>query len=105
MSRESVEDKALRYIAEDRINVVRVDPHTGEADVAARGSGPEPYRVMLRAGAWSCDCPAQIRCAHQVASGLVVRPEAHAPAFGTGDLDAVFAPEPVGDEDPFKGLV
>lgn len=70
----SVEEKSARYIAEGRVRVVSV---TGSsAIVLVFGSADEPYRVTYHGGAWQCPCPARTwRCAHVVASSLVVHVE------------------------------
>ena len=75
MARENAEAKGRRYLAEGRLELVRVDFDTERpVPIAAlcRGDGRE-YRLLYRAGdGWSCDCEARGRCAHLVALGLVV---------------------------------
>ena len=68
MSRESVDAKARRYLAEGRVTVEYADAETVHA--TARGSDAV-YLAGFSGGVWACDCPARGRCAHLVAVGLV----------------------------------
>jgi uncharacterized Zn finger protein len=77
--RESVEQKAARYLAEGRVLLERVD----EAGVRALVAGDSAtHEVVATWGmytsptfgedGWSCSCPASIsRCSHVVACELV----------------------------------
>jgi len=66
--RETIAEKALRYLGEGRVAVEYADGETVRA--TARGSDAV-YRVGFSGGVWACDCPARGRCAHLVAVGLV----------------------------------
>ena len=70
MSRESVDDKARRYLAEARLTVLLVDGDTVSA--ACRGNG-EAYQLGHEPGrGWWCSCPVRTdRCAHLEALRLV----------------------------------
>lgn len=70
MTRETIEQKAARYVVAGRLMIDRVDEQGVRARV--RGSG-EVYDVVFADGAWSCSCPARVaRCAHVAAAQLVV---------------------------------
>ncbi len=69
MPRESVQDKAHRYLIEGRVIVDRVAD--GAVSARVRGDG-NVWRVRYRHRAWRCDCPARGRCAHLLAVGHVV---------------------------------
>lgn len=70
MSRETVEAKAIRYLAEGRITVRAVSPDVVEAD--ARGNGDAVYTVERAGRRWSCSCAAwQRQCCHVRAVRLV----------------------------------
>jgi uncharacterized Zn finger protein len=66
MTRETVADKANRYLCESRVTVVSVDGDTVRA--TCRGSG-ELYELGHAPGrGWWCSCPAKsARCAHLIA--------------------------------------
>ena len=66
MSRETVAEKAKRYLCEGRLIVVGVDDDWVRA--TCRGSG-EVYELGHAPGrGWWCSCPAKTaRCAHLVA--------------------------------------
>lgn len=66
--RETVEQKADRYLAEGRVRVVSLDPVV----VRVRGSVDEPYEVRFVGDVGTCSCPAQVRCAHLVAASKIV---------------------------------
>lgn len=91
MSKETKEEKAIRYLSSGRVAVYEVLPEYDYAEVRVTGdTGGEPYIVHREENVWSCDCPAQVVCAHILAckaiipvSGVVVDEE-------TGiDLDAI----------------
>lgn len=68
ITRENVQTKGRRYVAEGRLTVTLVD---GETIVAVcRGQGAT-YRLGFEAGGWFCDCPARSTCAHVIALKLV----------------------------------
>jgi hypothetical protein len=75
MTREALEEKALRYIREGRLRVVLVEGRRIEARV--RGTRAA-YVVGYEPGGWHCSCEAHRfgrRCAHLAALQLVtVRP-------------------------------
>ena len=76
--RESIDVKGRRYLCEGRVLVEHVDTTTVLASV--RGSDTV-YHVTGDDHGWTCDCPAQRRCCHEVAVQLVtVRPKQHANA-------------------------
>jgi uncharacterized Zn finger protein len=69
MSRENARVKGLRYLAEHRLTVLRVDSERVEAE--CRGGGAV-YRLGWQDGKWRCDCPALGACAHLHALQAVV---------------------------------
>lgn len=69
MSRETVEEKAKRYLGEGRLVVEHVIGD--EIRARCRGRGAE-YVLGLEADGWYCSCPARGRCAHLAALELVV---------------------------------
>ncbi len=72
MSRENVEAKGRRYLAEGRLVV---DVVVGSAVRARCRGGGAVYDLEHDAGAgWSCSCPARRWCAHLVALALVTAP-------------------------------
>ena len=71
MARESVAEKASRYLVEGRLIVGHVDARTIRA--TCRGSG-ELYRLGFDGREWSCSCRAVGRCAHVLALQLVTCP-------------------------------
>lgn len=70
MSRETIEQKASRYLSEGRLTVRSRSGHTVEATC----TGGDLYRLGHAPGdGWFCDCPAFANpCAHLVALQLVV---------------------------------
>lgn len=72
--RENASTKARRYLTEGRLIVRHVDGANVRA--VCRGDG-RLYRLShtIEHG-WTCDCLARGRCAHLLALGLVVAPEA-----------------------------
>lgn len=73
MSRESIGEKAVRYLGEARLSVTHVDAR----NVRATCHGGAPYTVTWTADkGWRCDCPAWNRdCTHVVAARLVTAGE------------------------------
>ena len=70
MSRESVEQKAQRYLVSGRLTVRLATPERVEAHV--KGDSGHVYRLTHEDDIWSCSCPAKTRCAHLVALKRVV---------------------------------
>ncbi len=67
--RENAQTKGKRYVAEGRLLV----DHVANAEIRARCRGDGAiYRLTVRDGRWTCDCPALGRCSHLYALGLVV---------------------------------
>jgi hypothetical protein len=64
MTRENARAKALRYLTEHRLTILRVDKERVEAE--CRGDGAV-YSLGWQDGAWRCDCPAKTRCARLLA--------------------------------------
>lgn len=99
MTRESIDEKGARYLAEGRVSIfeARRDPagHLMDATLLVRGSGEEPYRVTCDGWGWLCTCPAYVtRCAHIAAAQQITdweprmeRPRLRVPS----DLDWAFA--------------
>jgi hypothetical protein len=72
-ARETLEQRALRYIAERRLHVVLVDSERVEARV--QGATAE-HLVTYQRGGWTCTCDAHRwgrRCTHLHAVQLVCR--------------------------------
>lgn len=83
--RESLQEKALRLIAEGRVHVVWVDHERVEAHV--RGTDAE-HVVGYQRGGWRCSCEAarfNQRCSHLAAVQLVCRRPTREPAGLTAD--------------------
>jgi hypothetical protein len=81
MTREGVEAKGRRYLAEGRLQVVEVGP--GVVRALCRGDGTV-HRLGWWRGRWGCSCPAGAfgrQCAHLVALRLV----AVEPTFAIAD--------------------
>lgn len=71
MNRETVNEKAHRYLAEGRLTIELVLAD----EIRASCDGGERYDLGFEAGAWWCSCPARVRCAHLAALELVTDPE------------------------------
>jgi len=70
MSRETLEEKAARYLGEGRVRVLAMTPDGVSAKV--RGSGNAVYNTRRESRRWACDCPAWRReCCHVQALRLV----------------------------------
>jgi uncharacterized Zn finger protein len=70
VSAETIDEKAVRYLAEGRVRVWTVGLTLVEVEV--RGGAAEPYKTRREGERWSCDCPAwQRRCCHVAAAELV----------------------------------
>jgi len=67
MPRETIETKALRYLAEGRLHVYRV--HGGVVEATCHGT--DLYHLGFDGRDWSCTCAAYGRCAHLLALELV----------------------------------
>lgn len=83
---ETIREKALRAIAEDRVRVIRANESGIALDVIA--SKPDPatlerptYRVLVYLDGGTitrrCDCPAIKRCNHIAAAELLWQPGSH----------------------------
>jgi uncharacterized Zn finger protein len=66
MTRETIDEKARRYLKGGRVTIEYADADTVRA--SARGSDAV-YFVGYSGGVSRCDCPARGRCAHLVAVG------------------------------------
>jgi hypothetical protein len=77
MPRETVEAKALRYLA-DRCLRVRA-MNAAVVDATCRGSDAT-YKLGWDGRGWSCSCPARGTCAHLVALWLVTVPAQVSPS-------------------------
>lgn len=76
MPRESIDDKAKRYLTEQRVTFMRVE--ADQVDATVHGTKPRPYIVSFRTErGWKCSCVTPgARCSHTVAvSMLVLVPE------------------------------
>jgi hypothetical protein len=71
--REAAQAKGLRYLAEHRLTVLRVDAKRVEAE--CRGGGAV-YRLGWQDGEWCCDCPALGTRSHVIALQAVTVREA-----------------------------
>jgi hypothetical protein len=68
--RETVQEKALRYLGDGRVRIRAVNPAGVEAEV--RGGGDAIYKTRREGRRWSCSCPAwQRQCCHVRAVRLV----------------------------------
>lgn len=65
MTRETVEAKGRRYLAEARLTVTAVDGDLVAA--TCRGQGEQYDLGHDPARGWHCDCPARRSCAHLTA--------------------------------------
>ena len=72
--RESISEKALRYVGEGRLTVRTLDEAAGTVRASVHGNAT--YSVSYsRSSGWRCTCPARGRCCHREALGLVVAVE------------------------------
>ena len=69
-SRETLEQKAWRYLAEGRLRVEIV--HEDIVGATCRGADDAEYVLGYEAAAWWCSCPPRRECAHLVALRQVV---------------------------------
>lgn len=69
MSRENVDRKGARYLAEGRLRILEADEDAVMAE--CRGDGAVDSLGYDERG-WFCSCPARGRCAHLKALGRVV---------------------------------
>jgi uncharacterized Zn finger protein len=72
--RESIATKAVRYLAEARLTLERVDADGVRA--SARGDGVLYVVTWNASEGWACTCPARCDCAHLRAIRLVTVREA-----------------------------
>jgi uncharacterized Zn finger protein len=77
--RESIRQKALRYIAEERIRVRVCSEDDGTVEADVRGHG-RVYATGRDATGWFCDCAARGECCHITALRLVTVLEPRRPA-------------------------
>ncbi len=71
MSRENVNEKAIRYLAEGRIRILSCNEHDAEIDADVRGLGAV-YSTGRDAHGWRCDCPSRTAdCAHVIALRMI----------------------------------
>jgi hypothetical protein len=70
MARETLEQKAWRYLAEGRLRVDLV--YEDMVGAVCRGADEAEYVLGFEADAWWCSCPARRGCAHLVALRQVV---------------------------------
>jgi len=71
VNKESVTDKAHRYLTEGRVVVSFAAP--GVVNATVRGDA-DIHEVTYERGGWHCTCPARGRCAHLLAVGLITAP-------------------------------
>ena len=72
MSRESIREKAVRYLGDGRLEVELVSQ--GRVVATCRGeSGQYAIDYDPKRRRWSCRCPARKRCCHITAAMLVTR--------------------------------
>jgi len=72
MTRETVAEKARRYLAEGRVHVRCIDEAAGVVRADVRGSGAVYEAGFSRRTGWRCTCPARGTCCHLTALQLVV---------------------------------
>lgn len=73
--RETVAEKAARYLAEGRVRVRECSEVAGTMFAEVQGTGP--YAVTVEAGRWRCTCPARTRaCCHVQATQRIFGPAA-----------------------------
>jgi uncharacterized Zn finger protein len=71
VTRESLDDKARRYLTEGRIRLVRVE-EGDNIDATVQGDASRPYVVTHRPSGWRCSCVSTVlRCSHVAAVALV----------------------------------
>jgi hypothetical protein len=72
VSRESIREKAARYLGDGRLEVELVSQ--GRVAASCRGeSGEYAIEYDPRRRSWTCSCPARKRCCHIAAAELVTR--------------------------------
>lgn len=70
MSRETVAAKAIRYLSEGRVRVIRVE--VDQVDGTATSDSGQTYSTCHRPGeGWRCTCPSRLPCAHVAAMELI----------------------------------
>jgi uncharacterized Zn finger protein len=72
VSRETVDAKARRYLAEGRVRIRIVGPNRVSAEVY--GTDGAIYRSGLDESGWRCNCPARKECCHISALKLATAP-------------------------------
>lgn len=79
VSRESVQQKAIRYLAEGRIRIRACLEDDGLLEADVRGLGAV-YAAGRNSDGWFCDCPSRtIDCAHVIALKSVTAIEPREP--------------------------
>jgi hypothetical protein len=84
-ARESIQERALRYISENRLTVTWVDHE--RIDATCQGTGAV-WTLGYRRGGWFCSCPAAdhgARCSHLDALQRVCRRPVRQPAGLTAE--------------------
>jgi hypothetical protein len=70
MSRETISEKALRYVSEERVRIRFCNAAQGVIRADVRGGGD--YVTRLENGRWRCSCRARPgRCCHIAALRLI----------------------------------
>jgi uncharacterized Zn finger protein len=68
MPRETIDEKAIRYLHERRIRVVRID---GDRVYGRARGERDVYQLVAGGGRSRCTCPARVRCCHLAALELI----------------------------------
>jgi len=70
MPRETLDEKAVRYVSTGRIKLVRVEGDNIDATVS--GDASKTYVVTHRPSGWRCSCIATVlRCSHVAGVAMV----------------------------------
>jgi hypothetical protein len=80
VSRETIREKALRYLCEGRVRILVCNEEDGVVEADVRGEGAS-YVVVHDERGWWCDCEARTECCHISAlrQVTVLRPRALRP--------------------------
>jgi uncharacterized Zn finger protein len=70
--RETVAEKARRYLTEGRVIVT--DARPGQVSAVIRGDGAV-WLTGYRSGTWTCSCPNRTDCTHRRALRLITAPD------------------------------
>jgi hypothetical protein len=99
MSALGLKRKALRLLAEGRLQIVAVAPGNVEAEI----TGKTPYRVTFDGSSWACSCPATRVCSHLFCVGNLIRiPESE---VVPEPLEVQAAPRPALEDDHARALL